>query len=130
MRKASLLVGIALLLPACSTEQSVDVGDCLNDLKIPRPRIVSCEREHSGEVVGKYVAEGSEYPGAEALQDDAKQPCEDAFQEYVGSPASESIYDLAPLIPTKSSWDDRDDREVLCVARASDGTPLVESLRN
>ena len=34
------------------------------------------------------------------------------------------------LVPTLGSWNDEDDREILCVLMNRDGSPLVGSMRD
>ena len=125
----ALLLAVTLLLGGCAKHRTVEVGDCLSNLKISQPKIVSCERNHAGEVVGIYTAAAASYPGEKELSQQAKEYCEKVFLEHMGEAVNDSVYDLVPLVPTPAGWDEHSDRDVLCVARSSDGTPLVGSLQ-
>lgn len=128
-RVAVGLFALTILLGGCGAANSAEVGDCLTDLDSARPRITKCTAPHVAEVVGVHEATGDEYPGAGQLQNTCQEFCHEAFEDYVGRPARDSIYDLLPVLPTEKSWVEGSDRQVLCVARNAAGEVLTESIK-
>ena len=128
MRRVLGLLAFVPLMAGCSTPAQPAVGDCLASLDVGRPRVVDCQRPHAAQVVGIYTAPGDKYPGADQLQAAARSVCDSAFEEFVGIPALRSVYDLVPLLPTEESWQESEDREVLCVARPTTNEELTASI--
>lgn len=112
----------------------LQVGDCLSPdeevaAELEQVRAVPCEDAHVHEVF--FLAEwegGDTFPGETALADFADAACIAEFQEYVGTDYLDSALFHTYLLPTLRSWDERDDRQVVCLA-ASAGEPLEGSSR-
>ena len=56
--------------------------------------------------------------------------CLEAFEPFVGTSPFDSALSYSWLVPTLQSWNEEDDREVLCVLMNRDGTPLVGTMRD
>lgn len=141
---AALLASLAAagLLTACASEQprnssgqltapattdtfSVRVGDCLGKLetdttaKLP---LVPCSEEHHWEAFAASELTGDDFPGNSVLGDRADEFCRGAFADFVGVKPSKSRYELTSLLPTRQTWTQAGDRELIClVGRPSGG---------
>jgi hypothetical protein len=109
------------------------VGDCLNDATasetVDAIATVPCSEPHDSEIYASFVVEGDTFPGTESLLAQAEEACLGAFPDFVGIPYADSIYFYSYYFPTEGSWNDRDDREVLCTIFA-DGVQTTGSLSN
>ena len=126
-RRAFKIVGAMLLFgalaTACSSTPANDFeeGECTNDDltgTVGDIDTVDCDDEHLYEAIGTFDIDGDDYPGDDEVQQEALETCTgDIFEEYVGIAYSESeIYAQHPLTPSQQSWDDADDRTVICLA--------------
>ena len=52
------------------------------------------------------------------------------FTNYVGVSFQASVFNATSINPTQQTWEQLDDREVICVATSGDGQPLTSSVRN
>ena len=89
---------------------------------------VMCNDAHDGEVVSVFQLDGSDFPGQEAVEAEARLRCSEDFEHYVGTPVEESTLDLRTFAPTEETWED-EDREVICTAFLADGSRLGASIR-
>lgn len=79
--------------------------------------VVDCELPHDAEVfavVRQGDAEDAEFPGEDALRDQADEECFSRFEDFVGIAYEESVLDIATLWPTEGAWADGD-RTITCV---------------
>lgn len=97
----------------------VEVGQCFfeptRDL-VDALATVPCEDPHEYELyalVDLEGGEGAEYPGDEAIGEDAFDVCEDRFEDFVGVAYDDSRYYIFTISPSEETWDDGD-REVVC----------------
>lgn len=110
-------------------------GDCiqppeeLSAASIEDLRAVPCSEPHTHEVyaVATYDA-GDVYPGANELQAFADRSCLERFEDYVGLPFDESSLRFSYLFPSFPSWNDGDDRDVICLVVSTD-EPLTSSAK-
>lgn len=113
-------------------------GDCVVppeevQADVEQVRVVPCEEPHTQEVFALLDYEPAEgesadvYPGDDVLADFAEAACLAPFATYVGIDYLDSELFLTYLLPSLRSWDEADDREVVCIAQ-SDGTPLDTSV--
>ena len=72
---------------------------------------------------------GSAYPGGTDLQDYAYERCQGPFEDYVGVPFWDSVYDITTIIPAPSTWA-QGDREIVCLITDIDGAALTSSAKN
>lgn len=79
--------------------------------------VVDCELPHDAEVfavVRQGDADDAEFPGEDALRDQADEECFSRFEDFVGIAYEESVLDIATLWPTEGAWEDGD-RTITCV---------------
>lgn len=110
----------------------LQVGDCVNGAmsgEVSSVDGVPCDEEHQFEVYYAFDILGSDFPGAEAVQEEAQTTCLEQFEPFVGATYAESIYDITALWPTEESWDMVGDREVLCMILNYDGTNKTGSAK-
>lgn len=108
----------------------VRVGDCIDAgvaNEVESVDGVPCAQPHEYEVYSAFNLDGSTYPGDEAVSHEAEQGCFARFEPFVGMSYAESVYDFSALMPTQGTWDELDDREVLCLIGNLDGTPKTGS---
>ncbi len=91
--------------------------------------IIDCAQPHSHEIFATLVSAESVYPGVDALGSFAQVKCLSAFEDFVGISAFDSTLTYTWLVPSLKSWNDKKDRQVLCVLARRDGSPLVGSMR-
>ena len=93
--------------------------------------VVPCEDPHTHEIYSLPVVEDEDvYPGLEALEEFGLTECLAAFEGYVGISAFDSALFYSWIVPTLTSWDQEDDRQVICVIGNANGAPLVGSVQN
>jgi hypothetical protein len=134
MRKS--VVAVLALLLACGGDQSVfemSVGQCFDDQEaeeISSVPTVDCAEPHDNEVFAliDYTATDV-YPGQDAMTDLGTELCIDEFESYVGLSYPESDLAVFPITPTESSWNDQNDREIICALYALDLSKLTGSMR-
>lgn len=141
---SSLLV-LALLGTACSGDDNegersvINVaprgpGTCLDfgdevGAEVTELPVVDCAQPHSHEIFSVVLSPEDVYPGFDALEGEAQARCLGAFEDYVGISAFDSELFYSWLVPTLTSWDQEDDREIICVAGEGNGAPLTGSVR-
>jgi hypothetical protein len=126
---AIAVVVLGLGLTACSKDvaaNDLEVGDCVKDEETLNSADVEssdCEEDHVFELIGKFdVDDEDEYPGEAALTEEGTTRCQgDIFEEYVGVPYAESAEVYASAVPpSEETWNDADDRTILCFAHTQD----------
>jgi hypothetical protein len=129
---AAALTGCGLLEDDVPT---AEVGDCVtNDLvgggTIEEFEVVSCTDSHRAEMFFKFDMPDGDFPGQEGINTAVVEECQgSAFEDYVGTPYDESAVFVSPVTPTEETWNEADDREVLCFAVAQDGSESTESVK-
>jgi hypothetical protein len=126
---AGALVALGFGFTACSKEVSannLEVGDCTDeDLSgaVGEVDTVDCADSHTAEVFALFDISGDDFPGTADVQSQATEGCNgDRFEEYVGTPYEESEIYTTYLVPTEQTWNDADDRTVICLAVTQDGS--------
>ena len=113
----------------------IRVGDCMIDNRsgdlVESVEGIPCGQPHREEAYHAFtLPEGDgTYPGDDVVDDLADTGCYDAFEPFVGLAYDQSQYVFVSLQPHLGSWDDLDDREVLCLISNSDGSPKTGSAR-
>jgi hypothetical protein len=92
--------------------------------------IVDCADPHTHEIYATVTSPEDVFPGVDALGDFAQVECLGAFEPFVGTSPFDSALSYTWLVPTLQSWNDEDDREVLCVLMNRDGAPLTGTMRD
>lgn len=111
----------------------IQLGDCLNGTAtglVESMEGVPCSMPHDVEVYHAFLLPGGVFPGATAVSEAASEGCYNAFEPFVGHEYETSIYDISSLYPTLESWNQLDDREVLCLMDNYDRTKKTGSARN
>jgi hypothetical protein len=134
---AGIAAGVALLfgLAACSQDAEVptaEVGDCIESVGavVSELPTVDCDEPHQVQVVGLVEHDGDDFPGDEAISQEAFEECLEHFEDFVGAPFTETSLSPTPITPTEDSWNEADDRESICVASRDDGEDLTESIED
>ena len=110
---------------------AVQVGDCVNlpdasDDGVGSFESVSCNEAHDGEIYELFdLSGGDEFPGNEAIEPEAQQGCLDAFEPFVGIAYEDSQFFFTFLPPSEQSWEEIDDREVICLVVPALGEPQL-----
>ncbi|MFC7407119.1 septum formation family protein [Georgenia alba] len=137
MRKAvlSAVAVTALVAPlaACSSGNVFELqeGDCLNRSdfeggEVTDVEILECGEQHDAEVFALVEHTGEEFPGDQAIQDEAGTMCEPPFEEFIGVPYAESELFFSVLTPSEESWNQADDRTSACIVTVDE--PMTGSL--
>ena len=111
----------------------VRLGDCLAEVAegdIESVQAVPCAEPHAAEVFGAFNMDfgaDAPFPGDTAIEEAYVEGCLVRFEPFVGRDFATSQYDVSAMTPTAGSWDEVDDREVLCLIVNVDGSPLVGS---
>lgn len=115
---------------------SLQAGDCFNDPEAGSPtevtslEAVPCDEPHDNEVFYVFDLEDGKFPGADEVKEAGLEGCEPEAEAYLGSDPAEAGLTIVPVTPTEQSWDEKDDRTVICALYKSDGTELTGSLRD
>jgi hypothetical protein len=138
---SALAAGAAVTLSACGAVTQIlagadnnvfdlNVGDCFIDSEmeavlvgeeVTEVPLVDCAEPHDSEFFHSHQMEDGDYPGDEAVNAAATEQCEgQAFTDFVGLPWDESALYALPLTPTEESWNQIDDREILCYVHNPD----------
>lgn len=118
------------------------VGDCVVapaevDVEVGTIRVVPCQEPHTQEVyallpfvddAGDEFDERATFPGDEVLSAFAERSCLTPFRDYFGIDYIDSALFITYLVPSVRSWDEENDREIVCVAQ-TDGEEVRSSLR-
>ncbi len=138
------LIAVVVVAASCSDDDDnradvIDVGSgavgtCLDfdadtGAEVTELPTIDCAEPHSHEIFAVVVSDETVYPGFEALESTAQAKCLGQFEEYVGISAFDSTLFYSWLVPTLTSWDREDDREIICVVGDGAGAPLVGSVR-
>ena len=94
------------------------------------PRAPDTEEPTHELYAGVPFDEGDEFPGLAALDAFAERVCVAEFEPYVGISVFDSTLTFSWLVPTLASWNNNEDRDVLCVVGPFDGSTLTESVRD
>lgn len=129
MKTPRTMLVVALALPvACAPADGetldafqMSAGDCFDDVALGSEEVadvpaVSCAQPHDNEVFATFDVPDGDFPGDERLYELADQGCLDRFQDAIGAPYEQSVLVFTTLIPSERSWNERNDREVVCVA--------------
>lgn len=109
----------------------LNVGDCF-DIPSSLPagealRYSSCEVLHQYEAYAQFTAAEGEFPGTDAIDAFANESCEPAFREFVGEAWQQSTYDFQFIVPSEATWDELQDRSVLCMVTQLNELPWTGS---
>ena len=123
-----LTVACCGFLSGCTSQpvatSDLKIGDCFNMSEEvltgtqPAGQVerVDCQHSHNSQVVGIKKLSGNSYPGEKQLYDLALKECAREFESFVGTSFRDSKWDLYPLSPTETTWQDEGERKLTCVA--------------
>ncbi|WP_162448175.1 septum formation family protein [Phytoactinopolyspora mesophila] len=101
-------------------------GDCLGEYRddgdVQDVDLIPCDQEHEQEVLLITQIDADELPGQEDIQQQVIDECLPAFEEFVGVEFDESELDIHYLSPSQDSWDQQDDRDIVCTIYDPAGT--------
>ena len=147
-RTVALLVVCALVFAACSGDTTtrdddgeiieggeIDVfevqeGDCLllpsATNEVSSFEGVACDEPHDGEIYELFDITGfDDYPGDEIVSAQADEGCFNAFEPFIGLEYAQSAFFVQQFVPNEQTWNDRDDREVICIVVPAPGEPQL-----
>jgi hypothetical protein len=107
-------------------------GDCLNLPEVSLVQSVEgvpCSQAHDAEAYAQFDLTGTSYPGEAAVEEGAIDGCLTGFHAFVGVAYEKSELDISCLSPTEDSWNEQDDREIVCMVIALDDGTLNGSMR-
>lgn len=108
----------------------IDAPDDLGET-VKRLPTVPCTTPHTHELYSVVdYDEGDVFPGLEALDAFAQRVCLRDFEPYVGTSSFDSSLTFSWLTPTLGSWNNHDDRAILCVLTDFSGAPLTGSMKD
>ena len=81
------------------------------------------------EVYATFDLTESTWPGEDRVYELGDSGCLERFEGYVGATYEESVLMYFPMVPTEGSWDQRQDREVVCVTYHMELEKLEGSVR-
>ena len=119
-------VGLISSIAACGGQvASAEVGACIVTDELGTDEIteiptVECSEAHDAQVVGKFDLDDGDFPGKDAVEAAAQDGCLPEFESFIGATYEESSLELSYIYPTEQTWDQADDREVLCFAVAAE----------
>lgn len=130
---AALLAVVAATACSSASVLTLEVGDCFDDpdsfTQVDSVDTVDCADPHDNEVYAVITHQASSWPGSEAMQEAAFEECLDAFEPFVGIAYEVSRWDIAALWPTEESWNEADDREIICAVYDISGAKVTGSAR-
>lgn len=111
---------------------SLAVGECIG--AIPNGSastftLIPCNQKHYWEAFARTSLAGDDFPGAKKVDDQAATFCQAEYKTFLGVARSKSSYQLTYLQPTRDTWTNFGDRDVVCLAGRVTGG-LVGSLEN
>ncbi len=111
----------------------IQVGDCLQDPGdglIESVAAVPCGEPHWSEAYHSFEVGFADWPGGEAISEEAGQGCYGQFSAFVGMSYEQSIYEFTWLEPTQDSFEQVDDKEVVCLISLYEGGTKTGTARN
>ena len=109
---------------------SLRAGECLNSGPngISGLQVLSCSQAHGAEVFATFRVAGSHYPGATAVQQQARQGCASRLSGYLNPQLSAASLAQSFVYPDAGAWS-AGERTVVCTVHSTSG-PLVGSVRS
>lgn len=114
------------------------LGECFQDpedtSEVGALDKVDCDDAHDNEVISVFPLDEEDFPGEgafpgdDAVEAEALQRCTEDFAEYVGTTLEESDLELLTISPTEETWEEGDDREVICAVSTADGSAIEGSV--
>lgn len=97
---------------------AIAVGDCLNDGgiegEVSTVVVIDCAQPHDSEAYSSIQVADGDYPGEQAILDQAEKDCLADFNTFAGINYDQSTLSFSYYYPTQGSWENGD-REILCL---------------
>jgi hypothetical protein len=109
---------------------SLRPGECLNSGRngVSGLQVLSCSQAHDAEVFATFRVGGSHYPGATALQQQARQGCASRLSGYLNPELAAASLAQSFVYPDAGAWS-AGERTVVCTVHST-SSPLVGSVRS
>lgn len=116
----------------------IRVGDCFNDSsfsadgagdEVSSIPAVPCGESHDNEVYAVFDVAIAEFPAGDGMFEVAFDGCLQRFEGFVGRSYEASALDIFALYPTRDSWAQLGDREVVCAVYDINAKKLQGSVR-
>jgi hypothetical protein len=109
---------------------SLRPGECFNSGSsgISGLQVLTCSQAHDAEVFATFRVAGPHYPGATALQLQARQGCATRLSGYLNPQLSAASLAQSFVYPDVGAWS-AGERTVVCTVRSTSG-PLIGSVRS
>lgn len=109
----------------------LNVGDCF-DIPSNLPpgealKYSSCDVLHLFEAFATEDLADGEFPGGDAVEEQARAVCEPAFADFVGESWQSSTFDFQFIVPSERTWRENGDRSVMCMVTSLNGLPWAGS---
>ena len=100
----------------------LETGDCFDagGDEVDTVTVIECELPHTYEAFAIFDHEAAidaPYPGDEVLLEYADSACQPYFEEYVGIAYPDSQYWITSVTPSRQTWEEGDDREIVCALK-------------
>lgn len=98
---------------------SLRVGDCYDDHdegEVTDVAGVPCDAPHDNEVIALFDLPEGPWPGEEEVRALGRAGCLERFEAAIGAAYEASELEVYPLTPTAATWNEQDDREIVCSA--------------
>lgn len=134
MRRLFAFSTAAVIFLACGQQSvfSLPVGTCFDDQadgEISSVPEVDCSQPHDNEVFALIeYTDTDTYPGTDQMSAISDELCVAQFQGYVGLNFQSSVLDVFAIFPTAESWNEDDDREIICALYNADLSKLIGSM--
>jgi putative regulator of septum formation len=93
--------------------------------------VIDCTKPHTHEIFATVQnTVDAVYPGMAALEQFAETNCYKQFEPYVGIDWPDSSLFVTWIVPSLGSWNDEDDRAVMCVLGRKDGGQLERTAKD
>jgi hypothetical protein len=95
-----------------------NAGDCfeVTDADTGSYVVIDCDDAHTAEIFSVFELPAGEFPGVDAVQEAAEQGCNLDIESYSGASAGDLGVEIGSLFPTEDTWNQVDDREIVCYA--------------
>ncbi len=128
----ALDVGIGFAISRSSSYRDLEVGDCLKDpgSKVFRVSGQSCSGDHERQVfaiINDPAPPSAPFPGSTPIRTLADRECADRSARIASVPNRANLR-VYFLVPSEASWDNDDNRRIICMVGNRDGSPLTGSL--
>ena len=119
VKKICALLTFLLFASGCSQNNlfALEVGQCFTNSgigeEVSNVDLVDCDEPHLNEIYALPELPDGDFPLVFIAEDSAKL-CYNAFESFVSQAYEYSIYEVGFIHPSKETWDEYDDREVVC----------------